>query len=138
MAQAAKTEKGVRVHKPVGTDVSTARRVSRLRRHNRLRKRVGGTPERPRLVVKRSSRHIHVQVIDDTVGRTLASASTMDASLKGVEGDKSALARQVGALVAERAKAVGIAAVVFDRGGNRYAGRIAALADGARQGGLDF
>jgi len=138
MAQAANTAKGARVHKPVGTDVSTARRVSRLRRHNRLRKRVGGTPERPRLVVKRSSRHIHVQVIDDTVGRTLASASTMDASLKGAEGDKSALARQVGALVAERAKAAGIAAVVFDRGGNRYAGRIAALADGAREGGLDF
>ena len=138
MAQAAKTEKGARVHKPVGTDSSTARRVSRLRRHNRLRKRVGGTPERPRLVVKRSSRHIHVQVIDDTVGRTLASASTMDASLKGAEGDKSALARQVGALVAERAKAAGISAVVFDRGGNRYAGRIAALADGAREGGLDF
>ncbi|WP_458176830.1 50S ribosomal protein L18 [Modestobacter lacusdianchii] len=126
------------MHKPVGTDVSTARRVSRLRRHNRLRKRVGGTPERPRLVVKRSSRHIHVQVIDDTVGRTLASASTMDASLKGVEGDKSALSRRVGALVAERAKAAGIDAVVFDRGGNRYAGRIAALADGAREGGLDF
>ena len=138
MAQAANTAKGARVHKPVGTDVSTARRVSRLRRHNRLRKRVGGTPERPRLVVKRSSRHIHVQVVDDTVGRTLASASTMDASLKNAEGDKSALARQVGALVAERAKAAGIAAVVFDRGGNRYAGRIAALADGAREGGLDF
>jgi large subunit ribosomal protein L18 len=138
MAQAAQTEKGARVHKPVGTDISTARRASRLRRHNRLRKRVGGTPERPRLVVKRSSRHIHVQVIDDTVGRTLASASTMDASLKGAAGDKSALARQVGALVAERAKAAGIAAVVFDRGGNRYAGRIAALADGAREGGLDF
>ena len=137
MAQA-KTEKGAGGHKPVGTDISTARRLSRLRRHNRLRKRVGGTPERPRLVVKRSSRHIHVQVIDDTVGRTLASASTMDASLRGAEGDKSALARQVGALVAERAKAAGIAAVVFDRGGNRYAGRIAALADGAREGGLDF
>ncbi|QXG77898.1 50S ribosomal protein L18 [Modestobacter sp. L9-4] len=126
------------MHKPVGTDISTARRVSRLRRHNRLRKRVGGTPERPRLVVKRSSRHIHVQVVDDTVGRTLVSASTMDASLKGVAGDKSALARQVGALVAERAKAAGIGAVVFDRGGNRYAGRIAALADGARESGLDF
>ena len=138
MAQAAKTEKGARVHKPVGTDVSTARRVSRLRRHNRLRKRVGGTPERPRLVVKRSSRHIHVQVVDDTVGRTLVSASTMDAGLRGAEGDKSALARQVGGLIAERAKAAGIAAVVFDRGGNRYAGRIAALADGAREGGLDF
>jgi large subunit ribosomal protein L18 len=138
MAQAAKNEKAARVHKPVGTDISTARRVSRLRRHNRLRKRVGGTPERPRLVVKRSSRHIHVQVVDDTVGRTLASASTMDASLKGSEGDKSALARRVGALVAERAKAAGIASVVFDRGGNRYGGRIAALAEGAREGGLDF
>ena len=135
MAQA---EKAARVHKPVGTDISTARRTSRLRRHNRLRKRVSGTSERPRLVVKRSTRHIHVQVVDDTVGRTVVSASTMDASLKGAEGDKSALARQVGALVAERAKAAGISAVVFDRGGNRYAGRIAALADGAREGGLDF
>ena len=135
MAQA---EKAARVHKPVGTDISTARRVSRLRRHNRLRKRVSGTAERPRLVVKRSSRHIHVQVVDDTVGRTVVSASTMDASLKGAEGDKSALARRVGALVAERAKATGVTAVVLDRGGNRYAGRIAALADGAREGGLDF
>ncbi len=135
MAQAEKT---ARVHKPVGTDVSTARRVARLRRHNRLRKRVGGTPERPRLVVNRSSRHIHVQVVDDSAGRTLAAASTMDASIRGGEGDKSAQARQVGALIAERAKAAGITAVVFDRGGNRYAGRIAALADGAREGGLDF
>jgi large subunit ribosomal protein L18 len=133
----AQTEKSAaRVHKPVGTDVSTARRVSRLRRHNRLRKRVAGTPERPRLVVKRSSRHIHVQLVDDTVGRTLASASTM--GLRGADGDKSALARQVGGLIADRAKAAGISAVVFDRGGNRYAGRIAALADGAREGGLDF
>jgi large subunit ribosomal protein L18 len=135
MAQA-KTEKGAGGHKPVGTDISTARRVSRLRRHNRLRKRVSGTPERPRLVVKRSSRHIHVQLVDDTVGRTLASASTM--GLRGADGDKSALARQVGAQIADRAKAAGISAVVFDRGGNRYAGRIAALADGAREGGLDF
>jgi large subunit ribosomal protein L18 len=135
MAQAEKTG---RAHHPVGTDISTARRVSRLRRHNRLRKRVSGTPERPRLVVKRSSRHIHAQVVDDTVGHTLVSASTMDAGLRGSDGDKSALARQVGALVAERAKAAGITAVVFDRGGNRYAGRIAALADGAREGGLDF
>jgi large subunit ribosomal protein L18 len=137
MAQAKATDKAG-VHKPVGTDISTARRVSRLRRHNRLRKRVSGTPERPRLVVKRSSRHIHVQLVDDTVGRTLANASTMDAGLRGAEGDKSALARQVGALIADRAKAAGITAVVFDRGGNRYAGRIAALADGAREGGLDF
>ncbi|MGZ6839444.1 MAG: 50S ribosomal protein L18 [Frankiaceae bacterium] len=137
MAQAAKKDKaGAR--KPVGTDISTARRVSRLRRHNRLRKRVSGTAERPRLVVNRSARHIHVQVVDDTVGRTLVSASTMDSSLRGTEGDKSALARKVGALIADRAKAAGISAVVLDRGGNRYAGRIAALADGAREGGLDF
>src|SRR3954471_8815092 len=135
MAQA---EKAARGHKPVGTDVSTARRVSRLRRHNRLRKRVAGTAERPRLGGNRSSRHIHVQVVDDTVGRTLVAASTMDADIRGGEGDKSALARKVGALVAERAKAAGITAVVFDRGGNRYAGRIAALAEGAREGGLDF
>jgi large subunit ribosomal protein L18 len=138
MAQAAKNEKAARVHKPVGTDISTARRVARLRRHNRLRKRVSGTPERPRLVVNRSSRHIHVQLVDDTAGRTLASASTMDASLRGADGDKSALARQVGALIADRAKAAGVTAVVLDRGGNRYAGRIAALAEGAREGGLDF
>jgi large subunit ribosomal protein L18 len=138
MAQAAKNEKAARVHKPVGTDISTARRVARLRRHNRLRKRVEGTPERPRLVVHRSSRHIHVQVVDDTVGRTLVSASTMDASLRGADGNKSELAKRVGALVAERAKAAGIAAIVFDRGGNRYGGRIAALAEGAREGGLDF
>ena len=143
MAQAAGSkasgnEKAARVHKPVGTDISTARRVARLRRHNRLRKRVEGTPERPRLVVNRSSRHIHVQVVDDTAGRTLVSASTMDASLRGADGNKSALAKQVGTLVAERAKAAGIAAVVFDRGGNRYGGRIAALAEGAREGGLDF
>jgi large subunit ribosomal protein L18 len=137
-SQTGTTEKAARVHKPVGTDISTARRTGRLRRHNRLRKRVTGTPERPRLVVKRSSRHIHVQVVDDTVGRTLVSASTLDASLRGTEGDKSALSRQVGALVAERAKAAGITAVVFDRGGNRYQGRIAALADAAREGGLDF
>ena len=121
MAQAATSKSGG--HKPVGTDVSTARRVSRLRRHNRLRKRVAGTPERPRLVVKRSSRHIHVQLVDDTVGRTLAAASTM--GLRGADGDKSALARQVGALVAERAKAAGIAAVTA--GATRRGARVAAL-----------
>jgi large subunit ribosomal protein L18 len=140
MAQATTSSGGrtARVHKPVGTDVSTARRVSRLRRHTRLRKRVAGTPERPRLVVNRSARHIHVQLVDDSAGRTLAAASTMDAGIRGSEGDKSALARRVGTLIAERAKAAGVTAVVFDRGGNRYAGRIAALADGAREGGLDF
>src|SRR3954462_13414718 len=135
MAQA---EKAARVDQAVGTDVSTPSSVYRLRRHNRLGKRGGGAAGRPRLVVNRSSRHIHVQVVDDTVGRTLVSASTMDASLRGAEGDKSALARRVGALVAQRAAAAGITAVVFDRGGNRYAGRIAALADGAREGGLNF
>ena len=138
MAETTTTEKAARVHKPVGRDSSTARRVSRARRHNRLRKRVSGTPERPRMVVKRSSRHVHVQVVDDTQGITLVSASTMDAALRGTAGDKSALARQVGALVADRAKAAGISAVVFDRGGNRYHGRLAALADGAREAGLDF
>src|SRR3954447_8719383 len=138
MAQAAKNQKAAGARKPVGTDISTARRVARLRRHNRLRKRVAGTAERPRLVVNRSSRHIHVQVVDDTAGRTLVSASTMDASLRGADGTKSVLAKQLGTLVAERAKAAGIAAVVFDRGGNRYGGRIAALAEGAREGGLDF
>ena len=124
--------------KPVGQNISETRRVARLRRHARLRKKVAGTAQMPRLVVNRSARHIHVQLVDDTVGRTLANASTMDAGLRGAEGDKSALARQVGTLIAERAKAAGISAVVFDRGGNRYAGRIAALADGAREGGLDF
>ena len=133
---AAKTESAAR--KPVGQNVSATRRIARLRRHARLRKKIQGTAQAPRLVVNRSSRHIHVQLVDDTVGRTLASASTMDAGLRGAEGDKSTLARQVGALIAERAKAAGISAVVFDRGGNRYAGRIAALADGAREGGLDF
>ncbi|SDN63759.1 LSU ribosomal protein L18P [Klenkia soli] len=138
MAETKTNDKVARVHKPVGTDASTARRVSRARRHNRLRKRVAGTAERPRMVVKRSSRHVHVQVVDDTQGITLVSASTMDAALRGTAGDKSALARQVGALVADRAKAAGISAVVFDRGGNRYQGRLAALADGAREGGLNF
>ena len=115
-----------------------AKGIKRVRRHLRVRKRVSGTAVRPRLVVTRSTRHMVAQVVDDTRGHTLVSASTLDASLRGADGDKSALARQVGALVAERAKAAGITAVVFDRGGNRYAGRIAALADGAREGGLDF
>jgi large subunit ribosomal protein L18 len=108
------------------------------RRHIRVRKRVNGTAERPRLVVTRSNRGIVAQVIDDLAGHTLASASTLDASIRGTEGDKSAKARQVGQLVAERAKAKGVEAVVFDRGGNQYAGRIAALADAAREAGLKF
>ncbi|MFI0721554.1 50S ribosomal protein L18 [Streptomyces sp. NPDC021224] len=108
------------------------------RRHIRVRKRISGTPERPRLVVTRSNRGIVAQVIDDLAGHTLASASTLDASIRGGEGDKSAKAKQVGQLVAERAKAKGVEAVVFDRGGNQYAGRIAALADAAREAGLKF
>ena len=110
--------------------------AARDRRHARLRKKVSGTAERPRLAVHRSSRHMFVQVIDDVEGKTLASASTMETELRGAEGDKSAKARKVGELVAERAKAAGVEAVVLDRGGNRYAGRVAAVADGAREGGL--
>jgi large subunit ribosomal protein L18 len=118
--------------------VAAKRAIGRARRHFRVRKNISGTPERPRLVVTRSLRHITVQVVDDTKGRTLVSASTMDASIRGGEGTKSALAGKVGALVAERAKAAGITKVVFDRGGNRYAGRIAALADAVRDAGLEF
>ncbi len=106
------------------------------RRHTRLRKKVVGTQERPRLVVTRSARHVFVQVVDDAQGHTLASASTLETDLRSFDGDKTAKARKVGELVAERAKKAGIDAVVFDRGGNRYAGRIAAVADGAREGGL--
>ncbi|MEV0961031.1 MULTISPECIES: 50S ribosomal protein L18 [unclassified Streptomyces] len=108
------------------------------RRHIRIRKKISGTAERPRLVVTRSNRGITAQVIDDLKGHTVASASTLDASIRGGEGDKSAKAKQVGQLVAERAKAAGVEAVVFDRGGNQYAGRIAALADAAREAGLKF
>ena len=97
-----------------------------------------GTAERPRLVVTRSSKHITVQVVDDLVGRTVASASTMEADLRAVDGDKTAKAKKVGELVAERAKAAGVEGVVFDRAGNKYHGRVAALADGAREGGLAF
>ncbi|GHF57410.1 50S ribosomal protein L18 [Streptomyces mashuensis] len=114
------------------------KRAAAKRRHIRVRKKVSGTAERPRLVVTRSNRHMVAQVIDDIQGHTLASASTLDASIRGGEGDKSAQAKQVGALVAERAKAAGVEAVVFDRGGNKYAGRIAALADAAREAGLKF
>lgn len=118
--------------------VAAKRAIGRARRHFRVRKNVSGTAERPRLVVTRSLRHITAQVVDDTQGHTLASASTLDPSLRGTEGNKSALAGKVGALVAERAKAAGISKVVFDRGGNKYAGRIAALADAARDAGLKF
>jgi large subunit ribosomal protein L18 len=112
--------------------------AARGRRHLRLRKKVTGTAVRPRLVVSRSSRHVFVQVVDDTLGKTVASASTMEADLRSFEGDKTAKARKVGELLAERAKSAGIEAVVFDRGGNRYHGRVAAIAEGAREGGLSL
>jgi large subunit ribosomal protein L18 len=119
-------------------NTSMARRIGRARRHFRLRKKVAGTPSRPRLVVTRSSRHIYAQVVDDTVGHTLVAASTLDETLRAGGGDKKERAAKVGALVAQRAKDAGIDAVVFDRGGNKYHGRIAALADAARESGLDF
>ncbi|MEN9621094.1 MAG: hypothetical protein RL499_1287 [Actinomycetota bacterium] len=112
--------------------------AAKSRRHTRLRKRITGTAERPRLVVTRSARHVFVQIVDDTKGHTVASASTMEGDLRGFDGDKTAKARKVGELVAERAKKAGVEAVVFDRGGNRYAGRVAAIAEGAREGGLDL
>jgi large subunit ribosomal protein L18 len=110
--------------------------AGRARRHLRVRKKVTGSAARPRLVVNRSARHMFAQIVDDSVGRTLAAASTLDASIRTAEGDKTAKARQVGELLAQRAKDAGIEAVVFDRGGYRYHGRVAALADGAREGGL--
>ena len=117
-----------------GTKKATARK----RRHTRVRKKVTGSSTRPRLVVSRSSRHLFVQVVDDSVGTTLASASTMEADLRAFDGDKSAKAKKVGELLAQRAKSAGVDTVVFDRGGNKYHGRVAALADGAREGGLAF
>ena len=112
--------------------------AARIRRKVRGRKKIAGTAARPRLVVSRSSRHLYVQVVDDTVGKTVASASTMEADLRTFEGDKTAKAKKVGELVAARAKSAGIEAVVFDRGGNKYHGRVAAIAEGAREGGLNL
>ena len=117
---------------------TASRTKARLHRQVRGRKKVAGTSERPRLVVTRSTKHISVQVVDDLVGKTLVSASTMEADLRTVEGDKTAKAKKVGELVAERAKGAGIESVVFDRAGNKYHGRVAALADAAREGGLSF
>jgi len=110
--------------------------AGRARRHLRVRKKVTGSAARPRLVVNRSAKHMFAQIVDDSVGRTLAAASTLDATIRAADGDKTAKARQVGELLAQRAKEAGIEAVVFDRGGYRYHGRVAALADGAREGGL--
>jgi large subunit ribosomal protein L18 len=124
--------------KPLGQNVSETRRVARLRRHARLRKKVAGTAQTPRLVVNRSARHIHVQLVDDLDGVTLAAASSIEADVRAVDGDKKAHSVRVGQLIAERAKAAGIDTVVFDRGGYTYGGRIAALADAAREGGLKF
>ena len=112
--------------------------VARKRRHLRLRKKINGTPERPRMVVTRSNRHMVVQVIDDTIGHPLVSASDIEADIAAAGGTKTERARKVGAAVAERAKAAGISAVVFDRGGNKYFGRVAAVAEAAREGGLEL
>jgi large subunit ribosomal protein L18 len=116
--------------------IGKGKRKARQRRHLRLRKKVSGSAARPRLVVTRSARHITAQVVDDGIGQTLVSASTLEADLRGSNDDKTAKARKVGELIAERAKAAGLDAVVFDRGGNKYHGRVAAVADGAREGGL--
>jgi len=118
------------------TGRTSARIAARSRRHLRVRKKITGNAARPRLVVTRSSRHIFAQLVDDSVGGTLVSASTLDAAIRGADGDKTAMAKQVGTLLAERAQAAGITSVVFDRGGHAYHGRVAALADSAREGGL--
>jgi large subunit ribosomal protein L18 len=114
------------------------RSAARNRRHLRVRKKVQGSAERPRLIVNRSARHTMVQLIDDGTGRTLASASTLEETVRATDGDKTAKAREVGKLLAERAKAAGVDAAVFDRAGWAYHGRIAALADAAREGGLSL
>ncbi|MBC2682234.1 50S ribosomal protein L18 [Corynebacterium anserum] len=136
MSNNASNKEGQRL--PVGKDISTRRRVARARRHFRIRKNLSGTPEAPRLVVHRSSRHMHAQVIDDVAGHTLVAASTMEPEVRSLEGDKKARGAKVGQLIAERAKAAGIESVVFDRAGYKYHGRVAALADAAREGGLKF
>jgi large subunit ribosomal protein L18 len=128
----------VKKRKPIGKDVSTRRRVAKTRRHFRLRKKVSGTAARPRLSVKRSSRHIYVQLVDDLTGHTLAAASTMEPDVRAVEGDKKAKSAKVGELLAARARTAGVSSAVFDRGGNDYHGRIAALADAARGAGLEL
>jgi large subunit ribosomal protein L18 len=118
------------------TGRSAPRIAARQRRHLRVRKKIEGSAQRPRLVVTRSARNVFAQLIDDTAGNTLASASTLEASIRGADGDKTAKAKRVGALLAERAAQAGISSAVFDRGGYAYHGRVAALADGAREGGL--
>jgi large subunit ribosomal protein L18 len=124
--------------KRTASRVSSKRRTAVTRRHARLRKKVQGTPDRPRLAVKRSSRHILVQLIDDLAGHTIAAASSLEVDVRELDGDKKARAAEVGKLVAARAREAGVTTVVFDRGGYDYHGRIAALADAAREGGLEF
>lgn len=124
--------------KVAAPSISATRRASRLRRHARLRKKIAGTAQCPRLMVNRSSRHIHVQLINDDNGTTIAAASSMESDIRVVDGDKKAHSVRVGQLIAERAKAAGVTTVVFDRGGHTYGGRIAALADAARESGLTF
>ncbi|OLL80111.1 LSU ribosomal protein L18p (L5e) [Pseudonocardia sp. Ae168_Ps1] len=137
MAETNETVSGA-ARRRMASQVARKRRDSRIRRHARLRKKISGTPVRPRLAVNRSSRHITVQLIDDLAGHTLAHASSLDVEVRTVDGDKKAKAAKVGELIAARAKAAGVSAVVFDRGGLAYHGRIAALADAAREGGLEF
>ncbi|OBH64470.1 50S ribosomal protein L18 [Mycobacterium sp. E2479] len=134
----AQTQAGTTARKPLGQSVSATRRISRLRRHARLRKKIAGTPQRPRLVINRSARHIHVQLVNDENGTTVAAASSIEDDVRSLQGDKKARSVRVGQLIAERAKAAGIDSVVFDRGGYTYGGRIAALADAARENGLQF
>ena len=126
-----------------GTSTRTRRRsspraVARTRRHLRVRKKIIGSAEQPRLAVTRSARHIFAQLVDDRAGSTLVSASTLDEGIRSADGDKTAKARQVGGLLARRAGEAGITSVVFDRGGHAYHGRVAALAEGAREGGLSL
>lgn len=121
------------------SDIAKYRHEGRLRRHRRVRKKIHGTAERPRMAVYRSNKHITVQVIDDDAGRTIAAASTVEADQRSQgSGGTVAAANRVGALVAERAKAAGITKVVFDRGGFAYHGRVAAVAEAAREAGLEF
>jgi large subunit ribosomal protein L18 len=115
---------------------TSARASARTRRHLRVRKKISGSPVRPRLVVTRSARNVYAQLVDDVAGHTIAAASTMEVSLRDGAGDKTAKAREVGKLLAERAVAAGVGSAIFDRAGNAYHGRVAAVADGAREGGL--
>ena len=117
---------------------AAARAASRARRHLRVRKKISGTADRPRLAVTRSARHMFAQLVDDGAGHTLVSASTLEPDVRGTAGDKRAKARRVGELLASRARDAGVTSAVFDRGGYAYHGRVAALADGAREGGLDL